>query len=54
MNAIRKTKTYKTLNQIEKDTCINSSTISKKLKISNSNTFTAKGGNYIFFIYKIS
>jgi len=50
----RKTKTYKTLNEIQKDTCINSSTISKKLKNKNSNIFQAKGGNYIFYIYKIN
>ena len=49
----RKTKTYKTLNEIQKDICINSSTISKKLKLTNSNIFKAKGGNYIFYIYKI-
>jgi hypothetical protein len=50
----RKTKTYKTLNDIQKDTCINSSTISKKLKLTNNNIFQAKGGNYIFYIYKIN
>ena len=37
----RKTKTYKTLNEIQKETCINSSTISKKLKNKNSNIFKA-------------
>jgi len=50
----RKTKTYKTLNEIQKETCINSSTISKKLKLCDSNIFKAKGGNYIFYIYKIN
>jgi mRNA-degrading endonuclease RelE of RelBE toxin-antitoxin system len=50
----RKTKTYKTLGEIQKDICINSSTISKKLKIENGNIFKAKGGGYIFFIYKIN
>jgi len=50
----RKTKTYKTLNEIQEDTCINSSTISKKLKILNSNIFKSKGTNYIFYIYKVN
>ena len=49
----RKTQTYKTLSEIQKDTCINSSTISKKLKTSDSNIFKAKGSGYIFFIYNV-
>ena len=50
----RKTKTYKTLKEIQKDICINSSTISKKLKENTSNIFRAKGIGYLFYIYKIS
>ena len=50
----RRTKTYKTLKEIQKDICINTSTISKKLKHSDNNIFKAKGSGYIFFIYKLN
>tara|TARA_Y100000287_G_scaffold155497_1_gene132268 strand:- start:213 stop:467 length:255 start_codon:yes stop_codon:yes gene_type:complete len=50
----RETKTYKSLKQIEKDICINASTISKKLKYSDSNIFTAKGMGYLFYIFKLN
>ena len=49
----RETKTYKTLKEIQKDICIDTSTISKKLRTQTSNIFTAKGNGYIFYIYKI-
>jgi hypothetical protein len=49
----RKTKTYKTLSDIQRDICINTSTISKKLKNNDSNIFKAKGSGYIFYICKI-
>ena len=46
----RKTKTYKTLNEIQKETCINSSTISKKLKNKNS-IFLKQRVEIIYFIF---
>lgn len=49
----RKTKTYKTLSDIQQDICINTSTISKKLKNNDSNIFKSKGSGYIFYICKI-
>tara|TARA_B100001063_G_C16776550_1_gene565950 strand:- start:1647 stop:1916 length:270 start_codon:yes stop_codon:yes gene_type:complete len=50
----RETKTYKSLKNIENETCINSSTISKKLKEHGDAIFKTKGDGYIFYIKKIN
>ena len=45
----RKVELFKSLRDIQKQICIDSSTISKKLKEQN-NFFKAKGSEHIFFI----
>ena len=50
----RETKTYKSLKKIQNDTCINASTISKKLKEHNDAIFKTKGDGYIFYIKKLN
>ena len=50
----RETKTFKSLKKIQDETCINSSTISKKLKQHNDAIFKTKGDGYIFYIKKLN
>ena len=49
----KKTQIYKSLRDISKDICVDSSTISKKLKGATGNIFIAKGTDFIFWIQKI-
>ena len=48
-----KVELFKSLRDIQQSICIDSSTISKKLK-NDEHIFTAKGSGYIFFIKRIN
>ena len=49
----KKVELFKSLRDIQKEICIDASTISKKLK-DNKYIFKAKGSEHIFFIKKIN
>lgn len=50
----KKVELYSSLRKIQQEICIDSSTISKKLKNQNQNYFTPKGSDYVFYIVKLS
>ena len=49
----KKVELFTSLRKIQDAICIDSSTISKKLKDKDYNYFQARGSDFIFFIHKI-
>ena len=49
----KKVELFTSLRKIQDAICIDSSTISKKLKESDFNYFQARGTDFVFFIHKI-
>lgn len=48
----KKVELFQSLREIQKEICVDSSTISKKLS-NDEHIITAKGSGYVFYVYKI-